>query len=145
MKTVYNNGWKINYDSLSAYSIEYFIDKLKNIETNNEKREQVFKQKSFKHFYRSDKDLPFLHDDINNVNYLSLGFVNVDGSNNISMHRIEKRNSKFYIYIADPKLKGILNNQQKNSLKATVYNTSLLKYIIAGSLHIDDKLNLLLN
>ncbi len=145
MKTVYNNGWKINYDSLSVYSIEYFIDKLKNIERNDEKRDQVFKHKSFKYFYRSDKNLPFLHDSINNVNYLSLGFVYVEGSNNISMHRIEERNSKFYIYIADQKLKTLLKERQKNNLKATIYNTSLLKYIIAGSLHLDDKLKLLLN
>ncbi len=100
-----------------------------------------YRKKSFLHSTSNKRYFPCVYDDENHVFYSTM-ILNID--NHYSMHRIEKRNNVFYIYIADKKLREIYKNKnRKGFLKVKIFATASMPFLYAASVHMNDKLKYL--
>lgn len=137
-----SNQWNIVYN-IFDHDVKYYVNKIKSIKNINKKPEMA--RIHFRHNYKGVKKIPVIHDDHNSVDYISSALVTSHGLNGISMHRIEIRHNMAYIFIADKKLSNFLYSSGNNYIDVNIFNTFSIKYILAAALHIDDKLNFVLN
>jgi hypothetical protein len=139
MDSVEANGWKVNTEIFANKKIDEYIKIIGTVNNMHENNEYYIKPKKFKHSFRGTKYLPLFYDSTNNVNYLALGFV-FDSYGHLGFNRIEIRNRKAYIFIAD---KNYFDGKIGN-IKVKIFNTCSIKYIIAASVHMDDKMKFIL-
>ncbi|WP_337860861.1 hypothetical protein [Ferroplasma sp.] len=139
MDCLESNGWKVYVDLFKDNKTKEYEAKIRSVNSIKEDNNYFIKKKKFKHSFKGLKSIPLLHDSLNNVKYLALGFV-YDSYGHLGFNRIEIRNNKAYIFIADKSyFKGKAGN-----IKVKIFNTCSVKYIIAASIHMEDKKEFLL-
>ncbi len=132
--------WKIKVNLFSGYNINGYSEIIENKMKINNNVHYSEKKPHFKHSSRRLNDLPLLLDNINGTKYLSAAFV-YDEYGHLSFNRIEIRNNKSFIFIAD---KNYFKNKVGN-VKVKIFNTDKIKYILAASFHMENKRNFILN
>ena len=140
MEYVKANGWQVYIDFFRNTQLDEFVDKINSTNAIEVKNNFSIKNKKFKHVFHGIKSLPLFYDPLNRVNYLTLGFV-YDSYGHLGFYRIEVRNNKEYIFIAD---KNYFKGKNGN-IPVKIFNTCSVKYIIASSFHMDDKKKFILN
>jgi hypothetical protein len=140
MDSIKANGWSIYTDIFKGQNIGEYIGKIKSAENITTENECLIKPEKFKHVIHGARALPLFHDIVNKVDYLALGFV-YDTYGHLGFNRIEIRNKKAYIFIADQNyFKG-----KKGNIKVRIFNTFSIKHILAASFHLEDKKKFIIN
>ncbi len=140
MEAIKAKGWCIYTDFFKGKQTNEYVDKIQSITTIKDEKEFSIRYKKFKHVFHGNGSLPLFYDSTNRVNYLALGFV-YDSYGHLGFNRIEVRNNKSYIFIAD---KHYFYGK-KGNVPVKIFNTCSIKYMLAASLHIEDKKKFILN
>jgi hypothetical protein len=140
MDHIISNSWDIQTGIFMGKNPEEYIKKIIEVNSRNTVPNTGRIDLKFKHTFHSVKYLPMLHDSVNRVDYLSLGFV-YDSYGHLGFNRIEVRNKKAYIFIAD---KNYFSGKEGN-IKVKIFNTCSVKHILAASVHMEDKIKFLRN
>ena len=140
MNSVIANGWRVYTDLFMESSVDEYIEKIKLVNKIGGRNKYSIDGKKFKHIFHGSRSLPLFHDVVNKTDYLALGFV-YDSYGHLGFNRIEIRNKKAYIFIADKNyFKG-----KKGNVRVSIFNTCSIKYILAASFHMEDKEKFILN
>lgn len=108
----------------------------------NSSGRSYYKKRNFKHSTSNKRYFPCIHDDENNVFYSTM-ILNIN--DHYSLHRIEKRNNAFYIYIADKRLRELYIGKNRNGLlKVKLFATGSMPFLYAASVHMEDKIKYLM-
>ena len=140
MNSVIANGWRVYTDLFMESSVDEYIEKIKLVNKIGGRNKYSIDGKKFKHVFHGSRSLPLFHDVVNKTDYLALGFV-YDSYGHLGFNRIEIRNHKAYIFIADKNyFKG-----KRGNVRVSIFNTSSIKHILAASVHMEDKEEFILN
>ncbi len=140
MDHIISNGWDISTGIFTGQNSEDYIKKIIEVYNKNSTANIRNVALKFRHTFHSIKYWPLLHDPVNKVDYLPLGFV-YDSYGHLGFNRIEIRNKKAYIFIAD---KNYFSGKEGN-VKVRIFNTCSVKHILAASVHMVDKLKFIKN
>ncbi|WP_298278887.1 hypothetical protein [Ferroplasma sp.] len=140
MDYIISNGWNIETGIFTGKNPDEYVKKILEVNSKDAMYESRSVRLKFRHKFHGVKYLPLLHDSINNVDYLSLGFV-YDSYGHLGFNRIEVRNRKAYIFIAD---KNYFSGKEGN-VRVRIFNTCSVKHILAASVHMEDKIKFLMN
>ncbi|WMT52170.1 MAG: hypothetical protein RE471_04645 [Ferroplasma sp.] len=140
MDYIISNGWNIETGIFTGENPDEYVKKISEVSSRNNMHGSRNVKLKFRHKFHGVKYFPLLHDSINNVDYLSLGFV-YDSYGHLGFNRIEVRNRKAYIFIAD---KNYFSDKEGN-VRVRIFNTCSIKHILAASVHMEDKIKFLMN
>ena len=140
MNHIISNGWDISTGIFTGKSPEEYIKKIMDVNNGNTMPDSMSANLKFIHNFHGVKYWPLFHDPVNKVDYLPLGFV-YDSYGHLGFNRIEVRNKKAYIFIAD---KNYFSGKEGN-VKVRIFNTCSVKHILAASVHMVDKLKFIKN
>ena len=140
MEHIISNGWDIETGIFTGKNPDNYIKKIMEVNSRNTLPDIRRVDLKFKHVFHGVKYLPLLHDSVNKVDYLSLGFV-YDSYGHLGFNRIEIRNKKAYIFIAD---KNYFAGKEGN-VRVRIFNTCSIKHILAASVHMEDKFKFIRN
>ncbi|MEM0139889.1 MAG: hypothetical protein QXZ44_04675 [Ferroplasma sp.] len=140
MNYIYSNGWKIYLNIFQNMQEGKYMASIRSAVNSDNENSSLIKEPFFLHSSKRLLSLPLIDDIKNNARYLAAGFV-YDEYGHLGLHRIEVRNNKSYIFIAN---KSYFDNKT-GDIKIKIFNTPLLKYIFAASFHMENIQKFLMN